>query len=325
MKWLFLVVFLVSCSNSSDTVPNNGETPRTIHTQEVADIAILDWTPIDAEVDAGCCGLPCLCGEEYEYQVRCWKTQLFFCTPNGLPPGDDPTLYQQAVILDVCDDEGNPCEPSGISDLSCQWEVVDMGDCEDWLECDPTNPDPLINEDVPCTDTDENGEVFTGLQDFVCQKGKVIAGPCEPCETEVCDGIDNDCDNTVDEGEYPCESECGNGTAVCVNGELIACNAPTPTPEACNDLDDDCDDEVDEDLIQPCATSCEDGVEFCVNGEWTGCTAKPPQPEECNGLDDNCNGLNDEGLDCACPPEMIGFLMPCMEDPLLCGQGFKTC
>ena len=50
-----------------------------------------------------------------------------------------------------------------------------------------------------------------------------------------------------------------------------------------------------------------------------------PLEEECNGQDDDCDGLTDEGLDCACPPEMIGFLMPCMEDPLVCGQGFKTC
>lgn len=289
------------------------------------DVAIIDWVPIDAEVDAGCCGIPCHCGEEYERQQRCWQEQMFYCTPTGAPPGDDPALYQQAVIMDICDEDGQPCTPEGPNDPNCSWTVIDMGECEGWLECDPTDPDPYVQEDVPCTSEDEDGNTYTGLQDFFCQKGKIITTPCEPCSVEICDGIDNDCDLAIDEGTYDCQNECGNGTALCADGELVGCDAPIPFPEQCDGLDNDCDGQTDEELIQACETVCEDGVEFCVEGAWTGCTAKPPSPEECNGEDDDCDGLNDEGLDCACPPEMIGFLMPCMEDPLLCGQGFKTC
>jgi hypothetical protein len=200
-----------------------------------------------------------------------------------------------------------------------------MGECEDWLECDPTDPNPYVQEDVPCTDVDENGVEYNGVQDFICQKGKILTGPCEPCGEEICDAIDNDCDGLVDEGEYPCETECGPGSAICIEGELVLCDAPLPTPEICDGLDNDCDALTDEELIQECATVCESGVEFCIEGDWTGCTAQPPFPEECNGIDDNCDGQIDEGLECACPPEMVGFLMPCMEEPLLCGQGFKTC
>jgi hypothetical protein len=200
-----------------------------------------------------------------------------------------------------------------------------MGDCEDWLECDPTSEDIMVNENVPCTGISEAGDEYNGVQDFICQKGEIVSGPCAPCYSESCDGEDNDCDSIIDEGDYPCLSECGSGSAHCVGGEIISCNAPTPVPEFCNAADDDCDGVVDEELIRQCGTICEDGVEFCVGGVWTGCTARAPSDEECNGLDDNCDGFSDEGLVCACPPEMIGFLMPCMEEPLLCGQGFKTC
>lgn len=326
MKWLFLVLLLISCNDNSKSLNGDAEPPRLVlNDPDAFDVNIIEWTPIDAEVDAGCCGIPCHCGEEYERQQRCWQQQMFYCTPTGAPPGDDPTLYQQAIIMDICNEAGEPCTPQGPNDQECSWTIVDMGDCEGWLECDPTDPDPYVQTDVPCTAEDENGEVYTGLQDFFCQKGKIITTPCEPCEPEQCDGIDNDCDTIIDEGEYPCESECGAGNAICVMGELVGCDAPLSFPEVCNGEDDDCDGDTDEELIQECHTACEAGVEFCVEGIWTGCTAQPPLEEECNGQDDDCDGLTDEGLDCACPPEMIGFLMPCMEDPLVCGQGFKTC
>lgn len=62
-----------------------------------------------------------------------------------------------------------------------------------------------------------------------------IVIPCEPaCEStgdEVCDGVDNDCDGTVDEdSNVACSSACGNGEQVCVNGQLTLCNAPEAIP-----------------------------------------------------------------------------------------------
>ena len=190
----------------------------------------------------------------------------------------------------------------------------------------------------------------------MCNKGQLYTSPCQPCNPEVCDGADNDCDGVVDEDLQPteCSNECGTGTAVCVQGEEI-CFAPEPQEEicdfldndcdgevdefqtnecgtcgavpaeTCNGQDDDCDGQVDEELFKPCETDCGAGVEICADGQWSGCTAQQPEEEICDGLDNNCDGQIDENLECLCTVQDVGVLMPCAEPPLECGQGFKTC
>ena len=78
--------------------------------------------------------------------------------------------------------------------------------------------------------------------------------------SEACNGADDDCDGTVDEGFPPNCEEC-----------------PNPQPEVCNNQDDDCDNQVDEGLINAC-------------GE-----CGPDPAETCNGLDEDCDGRADEG------------------------------
>jgi len=279
------------------------------------DLSVLDsgaGTSSGVEDSGGYTG-PCSTNE-------CCQTQHWYCPQSFV--GDE--LWRIVVIVDICDDLGVPCQPVfGDPDDSCEWEVVSQGECEMVFDCNPQG-DTNLGEQM-CEIENEDGTTSFGEQTIYCNKGQLQYGPCIPCEEEVCDGVDNDCDGVVDEGEYPCASECGTGTAICVDGEIVLCDAPTSSPEVCDNLDNDCDGPVDEELVQGCGTVCGDGIEWCVEGAWTACTALQPLDEVCNGLDDDCNGLADDGIECACPPEMIGFLIPCMEDPLVCGQGFKTC
>ena len=81
--------------------------------------------------------------------------------------------------------------------------------------------------------------------------------------TEVCNGIDDDCDGTVDNGLTAPSQSCTVGTGACfaTGTQVKTCNgvsgwsndwgacsaiAGSPTAETCNGIDDDCDGTVDE-------------------------------------------------------------------------------
>jgi len=158
--------------------------------------------------------------------------------------------------------------------------------------------------------------------------------------SETCNGMDDDCDGSVDEDFPGLGDACNNGmqgvcratgTVVCTTATTTGCmtgNAMTPGVESCtglgdaacdalcNGLDDDCDGSVDEDLVRACDRGCGEGTEFCSDDAWVGCGARSPSPEICNNFDDDCDGEIDEG-DNGEP-----ITRPCAT---ACGPGVETC
>ena len=217
----------------------------------------------------------------------CIDCAMYFC-----PPLD--SVWQKQICINNCDDPPT---------------IVHEGECVEYLQCDPTQS--IIDIDLPCTTEDG----WPGTQDKICEKGKIFYTNCETeCQEEICDGLDNDCDEEidegfseieevcdgidnncnglVDEGEWECDEGCGPGPNLCVAGSFI-CTAPLPEEEVCDGLDNDCDGEVDE-------------------GQLNACLQCGPLPEEtCNGIDDDCNGQIDEEL-----------ISPCST---ACGEGYEIC
>ncbi len=207
----------------------------------------------------------------------------------------------------------------------------------------PTRPDAGAARDagpVPgvCLDNDGDGVPGTGDCEDVSPVDCNDADPSvNPGAAELCNGRDENCDGTVDEGLSPLPfyrdndgdgvggekagSRCGALPAgtVALGGD---CNDADPAvrpgaAEVCNGVDDNCKDGVDEGLPtqafypdvdtdrygDPNATpelSCKATLPGKVL-DHTDCndangTIRPGAPEQCNKVDDNCDGQIDNGI-----------------------------
>jgi MYXO-CTERM domain-containing protein len=131
--------------------------------------------------------------------------------------------------------------------------------------------------------------------------------------TETCNGIDDDCNNTVDDG-YNIGGTCFVGIGGCSEQGKYACDgmggaicsaiANGPEPEKCDGADNDCDGVIDNGL--GLGTLCSSGMGECVaNGvavcDGMGgvtCSGIPGTPvfEVCGDANDNdCDGVVDNG------------------------------
>ena len=136
--------------------------------------------------------------------------------------------------------------------------------------------------------------VFTGVADtdndgdnlFPCQ------GDCDdtnantyPNATEICDGEDNNCDNTIpvvevdgdNDGDMTCLTDCDDANADVYGG----------APELCDQLDNDCDNVVPADEI---TDGDGDLSVLCADCDDTNAAVFPGAVETCDGIDEDCDG-----------------------------------
>ncbi len=169
-------------------------------------------------------------------------------------------------------------------------------------DCDGTADEEYIPTPTSCS----TGSCSASGQ-LVCSGGQTVDTCQPPVPTaETCNGLDDDCDGTPDDGNpgggAACSTglpgACSAGVTAC-NGGTLACQQTTqPASEICDGIDNDCDGSTDEGLGQStCGTgACQRTVDNCFAGQTQTCSPGAPANETCNNLDDDCDGSTDEEL-----------------------------
>ncbi len=232
-------------------------------------------------------------------------------------------------------------EQCNLVDDDCNGTVDDMGVATCGVgACQQAGPKCVSGQLVPCVPGQPATEVCDGIDNncngiadesdpmngSTCLSG--LQGPCElgvrtcemgtpvcvpdiPPTEEACDGVDNDCDGTVDNNVPGTGASCTTGLpgpctpghVQCVN-EVVDCFSDVaPVAEVCDDsVDNDCNGAVDDipGLNDVCDTgllgACKDGTLVCQSGA-TNCmqTTFAAANDPCDGIDNDCDGVTDPG------------------------------
>jgi len=166
------------------------------------------------------------------------------------------------------------------------------------------------------------------------------------CQTEVCNGVDDNCNGQTDESDPRVGGPCNaGGQGICQFGKYTGCSAGQivctaqveagTRTEVCNDQDDDCDGTPDNNLNDPnvgvdCGVSgkygeCAKGKTQCVSGNVVCGQVIAPTTETCNGKDDDCDQVVDNpaivnGANCDTGKDGV-----CKSGKTSCVDGGTTC
>ena len=237
------------------------------------------------------------------------------CPPTGEPPAFGPseaglpgdpctdTDGDGYVVGEGCRLPSGDCAPADTTRNPGAPETCNRLDDD----CDRATDEGDPGGGVDCT-TDRPGLCAAGRT--ACEQGELTCAQIEQAGLrELCNGIDDTCDGSTDEGDPggggACDTgqpgQCGAGTDHCVGGVLNCVTNRAAEPEACNGEDDDCDgtsDEGDPEGGGVCNTGlqgvCATGAQRCTGGRLQCATVTESGAETCNGLDDDCDGRTDE-------------------------------
>lgn len=288
------------------------------------------------------------------------------CTGQVVPKAEDCNN-----IDDDCNgkvDDGLKPPSCSLTNGICQGLTKRCGGAQGWLACsaseygkhsklyEPTETkcdgkdndcDGLVDEGLSracfgantgCTKTNSTykctGPCQTGVQRCLNAQWSPCRGDIPPAP-ELCDGKDNDCDGSIDEGnpegDQACQvaglkGECAKGLTLCQNNAITCKQVNQPKPEkpdfCTNNKDDDCDGKVDNKCgdceagdTRSCFTGnagctsqngqftckgiCKAGTQGCKNEKWDICVGEvTAKNETCNWQDDDCDGKIDNNGAC---------------------------
>ncbi|MDF1563155.1 MAG: MopE-related protein, partial [Deltaproteobacteria bacterium] len=281
-------------------------------------------------------------------------------------PGDQESCYEGPAGTETvglcqagtrtCDATGDwgPCDGQVLpltTDDDCDGADSDCDGSTD-EDIDPNAPETCGGCGVVCSYP--NATALCDPTTRTCSRGDCNPGwwpaadPVDGCDyecagdpnyDEICNGVDDDCDRTIDEGfdsDDDGYTSCGTDF---VNGgtdpALIDCEdlSPDVNPggtETCDGRDEDCDGNTDDGLNPPGACLalgvCAGTIEICAGaGGWI-CNYDPTYMAvedltACDGLDNDCDGSTDTGCECFQGDPPVG----CGTDVGNCTLGTASC
>lgn len=195
---------------------------------------------------------------------KCFAVGTKIC--NGRGDGTTCSVQAPDIADEICDGRDN--------------------DCDDKVDTEDTDK-PLPGVGLPCGS--DVGECVAGIT--TCTEGKIACTGKDPTP-EICDGLDNDCDGSVDEDLTPPGPECvppGLPAGSALKGE------------------------------------CRAGKYACAKGQdglwgWQCREGTGPTPEICDGKDNDCDGMADDMAECPVPFQCIEgeCAPPCSDDEFSC-------
>jgi hypothetical protein len=265
-----------------------------------------------------------------------YEVAMGMCVPAGSTQPNDAAMAGDAG-MQVAEDDATIF----VDDAAMAMELSDAGVLE--------LPDAAMAPDTGCllptlfADVDGDGFGDPSAPLGACEashEGYVLdatdcndaCASCHPGGTETCNGVDDDCDGSVDDGVLLSFYRDADGDGFGTGAAVMACSAPAGHSamagdcndscascrpggtETCNGTDDDCDGSVDEGVTttfyldadgdtygrtdRPTQACTQPAGHAARGGDCddASSTASPGATEICDGRDNDCDGGNDEGV-----------------------------
>lgn len=242
--------------------------------------------------------------------------------------GDGFGLNSLAVAREACSaptgfvEDNTDCNDTNSTIYPGAPEICDLRD----NNCDGES-DEGLERATYYRDADSDGYGRSDLTSEICSLPDgslptdayvVATGDCDdmlsdvnPGATEVCDGVDNNCNGETDEG-FDAD---GDGFTTCAGDcDDSAADTYPGAPEICDTRNNDCDDETDEGVLltfyrdadedsfgdpSNSVSVCSLPAGYSENNEDcddSNAAINPSATEVCDDVDNNCNGTLDEGF-----------------------------